>query len=49
MSGPIRYAMGLEADWLTPMGPIKLSVAQPLNRRPGDKREPFQFAIGANF
>lgn len=49
MSGPIRYSVGLEADWLTPMGPIQLSVAQPLNRRPGDKRELPQFAIGANF
>lgn len=48
-SGPIRYSVGVEADWLTPFGPIELSLAQPLNRRPHDDRETFQFALGANF
>lgn len=48
-SGPIRYSVGVEADWLTPFGPIELSLAQPLNRRPHDQRETFQFALGANF
>jgi len=49
-SGPIRYSTGLEADLLTPFGPIGLSVAQPLNlHRPPDQRQTFQFALGANF
>lgn len=48
-SGPLRYATGLEADWLTPFGPIELSVAQPINRRSHDERETLQFALGANF
>lgn len=54
-SGPIRYSMGVEADWLTPFGPIQLSLAKPLNKRKGhsditgDEQESFQFAIGANF
>jgi outer membrane protein insertion porin family len=48
-SGPLRYSAGIEADWLTPFGPIELSLAQPLNLRKHDERETFQFALGANF
>lgn len=48
-SGPPRYSTGIEADWISPFGPIELSLAQPLNRRPHDERETFQFAMGANF
>lgn len=48
MSGPIRYSTGIEVDWLTPFGPIELSLAKAFSR-PHDKIEPFQFALGANF
>jgi outer membrane protein insertion porin family len=48
-SGPLRYSTGIEADWITPFGPIALSLAQPLNLRRGDEREIFQFSLGANF
>jgi outer membrane protein insertion porin family len=48
-SGPIRYSTGLEADMITPIGPVAISLAQPLNRQHHDSRETFQFALGANF
>lgn len=49
-SGPIRFSAGLEVDWMTPFGAIQLSLAKPLNARiPPDEKEPFQFALGANF
>lgn len=57
-SGPLRYSVGVQADWLTPMGLIDVSFAQPLYiqraepTQPGDftdKVEKFQFSIGANF
>lgn len=50
-SGPIRYAVGVEADWLIPsFGPIRLSLAKPVfDRDDGVRREPFQFALGASF
>lgn len=48
-SGPIRYSAGIEADWLTPFGPVQLSLAQPLNLRKHDEQERFQFSLGANF
>lgn len=54
-SGPIRYSMGIQADWITPFGPIQLSLAKPINsqsgkhKNRGDFEEPFQFALGTNF
>lgn len=49
-SGPLRYSVGIEADVLVPsFGPVQVSLAQPLNRRPHDERETFQFSLGANF
>lgn len=48
-SGPPRYSLGVEADWITPLGPIEIAVSKPLNKRPGDNEDIFQFALGANF
>jgi len=48
-SGPLRTSVGVEADWITPIGPIALSLAKPINIRPGDYQESFQFSLGANF
>lgn len=48
-SGPPRFSAGVEADWLTPLGMmIDLSVAKAINSRPGDRKEVFQFSLGAN-
>ena len=47
-AGPVRFSFGIEADWLTPMGLIDVSLAKAINPRPGDE-EPFQFSLGANF
>ncbi len=48
-SGSVRYAVGLDAQMITPFGPVEISVAQPLNRQAHDDRETIQFALGANF
>ncbi len=47
-SGPVRYSVGVEADWLTPMGLIDISLAKPLNPQRGES-DPFQLSVGANF
>jgi outer membrane protein insertion porin family len=48
-SGPVRFSTGLEADLITPFGPVGLSLAKPLNLRKGDDQEIFQLSLGANF
>jgi outer membrane protein insertion porin family len=48
-SGPIRYSVGIEADVITPFGPVEVSVAQPINARDDKQRQRFGFALGANF
>ena len=48
-SGNIRLGAGIEADWLTPLGLVDVSLAKPLNPQPGDAERVFQFSLGANF
>lgn len=44
----LRMAAGVEIDWLSPMGPLKFTLAYPLNARKGDDKDPFQFTMGAS-
>lgn len=47
--GEIRYSTGLEIDWVSPMGPLKVSFGQTLNSKPGDSLQFINFSIGASF
>ena len=47
--GELRYSVGLSGLWLSPFGPIVLSVAAPLNEKSGDETESFQFSFGVPF
>lgn len=47
-SGPVRVSAGVSVEWKTPMGPIALSLARPLNRQPGDIQDSFQFTVGTS-
>jgi outer membrane protein insertion porin family len=47
--GLIRYTVGLGIAWISPLGPLRLSYAFPLNDKPGDRLQAFQFQIGAGF
>jgi outer membrane protein insertion porin family len=42
----LRYSVGLSGLWLSPLGPIVLSVAAPLNDQSEDETEVFQFSFG---
>lgn len=44
--GELRYSAGLSLVWLTPIGPMSFSVAQPLNDEAEDDTETFQFTLG---
>ena len=44
--GEIRYTGGLAFNWFSPIGPLSLSYAAPLNEEEGDDIERVQFSIG---
>ncbi|QYF92899.1 outer membrane protein assembly factor BamA [Massilia sp. PAMC28688] len=45
----LRFSSGLGLSWISPVGPLKLSYALPLNNKPGDRLERFQFQMGTGF
>lgn len=45
----MRYSAGIGLSWISPVGPLKLSYGRPLNAKPGDRSENFQFQIGTGF
>ncbi len=47
--GSIRMSVGLAATWISPFGPLKFSLAQPLNDEKDDKLQRFQFQMGQTF
>ncbi|PWG63912.1 outer membrane protein assembly factor BamA [Sediminicurvatus halobius] len=48
-SSDLRYSAGLGLIWYSPLGPLTMSVAQPLNDEPNDETQTFQFSLGAFF
>jgi outer membrane protein insertion porin family len=47
--GELRYSVGVSGLWLSPLGPIVLSLAAPLNDKSGDETQFFQFSFGVPF
>nr|WP_067292937.1 outer membrane protein assembly factor BamA [Marinobacterium profundum] len=47
--GDIRYSLGVGLSWLTPVGPLSVALAVPLNDQGEDDTEFFQFALGQTF
>lgn len=47
--GELRYSTGLGLSWLTPIGPLSIALAVPLNDTSYDDTEVFQFALGQTF
>jgi outer membrane protein insertion porin family len=45
----LRVSAGFGLNWLSPLGPLKLSMGWPLRREPGDRTQRFQFQIGTGF
>ena len=44
-----RYSTGIALTWISPVGPLKMSYASPLNEQFGDKLQRFQFTLGQIF
>ncbi|QJR00696.1 outer membrane protein assembly factor BamA [Halomonas sp. PGE1] len=47
--GDLRYSVGVGLSWLTPVGPLTFSIAEPLNDESGDDTQFFQFSLGQTF
>ena len=48
-SNDIRSSMGLAVDWMTVVGPLNFSLAQPITKSSGDKLQSFRFNLGTTF
>ena len=42
----IRFSAGVGFNWISPVGPLSISYAVPLNDEEGDEVEEFQFTVG---
>ena len=45
----LRYSVGAGINWLSPIGPLKLSLGYPARRKEGDDTQRVQFEIGTSF
>ncbi len=44
-----RAGMGAALEWFSPLGPIQIIYAKPLNQKAGDKTSNIEFTIGTRF
>lgn len=44
-----RFSRGLALTWISPVGPLKLSYAWPINEQSGDRLQRLQFTLGQIF
>lgn len=47
--GELRYSAGIAVTWITGFAPISFALSVPLNDKPGDETEAFQFELGRTF
>ena len=45
----LRYSTGIAAVWLSPVGPLTMSFAEPLKSQTGDETQRFQLTFGTSF
>ena len=45
----LRYSTGIALSWVSPVGPLKFSLAKPLNAKQDDRTQVFQFTLGTVF
>ena len=45
----LRASVGIAVSWISPIGPLKFSLAKPVRTRPGDQTQTFQFTVGTAF
>nr|WP_226986156.1 outer membrane protein assembly factor BamA [Ramlibacter tataouinensis] len=45
----LRTSAGIGLSWISPIGPLRIAVANPVRKFPGDRIQRFQFQIGTSF
>lgn len=45
----LRASYGLGFSWISPVGPLRFALANPIRKKVGDRIERFQFQIGTSF
>lgn len=45
----LRASLGVGVSWVSPLGPLRLAIAQPVRKFPGDRIQKLQFQIGTSF
>ena len=45
----LRTSAGVGISWISPVGPLRLAIARPIRKFPGDKIQTIQFQIGTSF
>ena len=45
----LRSSVGLGLSWISPVGPLRLAIAHPVRKQPGDRIQKLQFQIGTAF
>jgi len=45
----LRSSYGAGLSWVSPMGPLRLAIANPVNKQSGDRINRLQFQIGNVF
>ena len=48
-AGDLRYSAGLAGLWISPLGPLSVSLGVPLNDEKEDEVQRFQFTVGSFF
>lgn len=48
-SNGLRYSWGFGLSWISPIGPLKLSLGFPIRKHQADQYQKFQFQIGTGF
>ena len=45
----LRSSFGVGLSWISPVGPLRFAIANPIRKKVGDRIERFQFQIGTSF
>ncbi len=48
-SNKIRSSAGLSLEWISPLGPLSITMSETISKSDGDLEEGFSFQIGSNF